>query len=210
MSTPALANRIRHVRGDRMSLRSPVNMTVALSDVDTNMRLTKMEGRAVSYVTLATRFWHRLHVGEGSLDKSIKEAARALPLLLFHDDAAFPIGNAHEWRSQSGDGLWGVWDIDEHPDAQRAARQARDGHMTGLSIGFEYLLSSWSQPPDDADWDSDDVLTWETRTLHEGRLLETSLLPAQAMPDAVVTEVLHHAGGTPELDRWKAWRANLA
>lgn len=208
MSTPALANRIRHVRGDRMSLRSPVNMTVALSDVDTNMRLTKMEGRAVSYVTLATRFWHRLHVGEGSLDKSIKEAARALPLLLFHDDAAFPIGNAHEWRSQSGDGLWGVWDIDEHPDAQRAARLAKDGRMTGLSIRMEILQSYWDEPADE--WSLDDVSTWEIRHVSEARLLETSLLPVPAMADAHVTTVLGHAGGTPELDRWRSWRANLA
>ncbi|MGH2600230.1 MAG: HK97 family phage prohead protease [Dehalococcoidia bacterium] len=199
--------RVRRTAGDRAVLRSTARLAVA--DVDTNTALTRLAGRAVSYTTLATRFWYRLRIGEGSFDKSIKESAQSLPLLLFHDMESFPIGRAVEWDSRPSDGLWGVWALDDHPDAQRAARLARDGHMTGLSVGFEYLRSTWEEPSDAADWDPDDMLTWETRTLHEGRLLETSLLPAAAMPDAHVTEVLSHAKGTPELDRWKAWRASL-
>lgn len=200
----AAERHVRRLSGDRAVLRT----ALALADVDTNATLSKLKGRAVSYVTLATRFWYRLRINEGSFDKSIKESAQDLPLMLFHDLESFPIGRAVEWDSRAGDGLWGVWALDDHPDAQRAARLARDGHMTGLSVQFEYLRSSWEEPPD-SEWDPDDVLTWEVRNLHEGRLLETSLLPAQAMADAHVTEVLGRHAATPELDRWKAWRASL-
>jgi HK97 family phage prohead protease len=115
----------------------------------------------------------------GSFAKSIKEAARQLPLLMFHDSQSFPVGVAHEWRD--GDAALGcVWRIDEKDDrAVEAARKAADGYLTGMSIGFAPIRTEWST--------DDKGLDWALR--RESRLLEVSLTPTPAFAGAHVTVV---------------------
>ena len=67
---------------------------------------------------------------------------RALPLLLFHDNRSFPIGVAEKW-THTPDGLDGMWKLNDDPEAQRAARAAERGELTGLSIGFQPMRSRW-------------------------------------------------------------------
>src|SRR5262245_53500192 len=90
---------------------------LALSDVDTTFGYTMMQGRAAPYGQWTNRSWFLESFGEGLFDKSIKEAAAALPLLLWHDGMFWPIGSATEWESKP-DGLWGTWKLDGSADAQ--------------------------------------------------------------------------------------------
>lgn len=189
-------------------MRGGPRMTCQVTDVDTTTNLRTLSGRAVPYNAWADRGWFLLSMAEGCFDKSIKEAARALPLMLFHDYESFPVGQANKWESRA-DGLWGEWSLDEDPRAQQAARQARDGYLTGLSVGWEPILNEW-ETTDLDEWNLDDRTTLDRCTLKEGRLVETSLTPAPNFVDATVAMVAHHR--PPErrsLDEWKAWRDSL-
>jgi HK97 family phage prohead protease len=79
----------------------------------------------------------------GTFARSIKQDATSLPLHLFHGDITgqspstpWPIGVAHEWRD-APDGLHGVWRLDGGPEAQKAARMAKDGMLPYLSVRFQ-------------------------------------------------------------------------
>lgn len=161
---------------------------VALVDVDTTDALTYLEGRAVPYHTLTDTGWYYFEqVEPGAFNDSI-DAAGPSPLLLWHDNRSWPIGAADEWRDQS-DGLHGVWRLDDSGEAQRAARQARDGFLTGMSISFAPIESRWESRADWEDWDPADPDTWDIVTRVTGRLLETSLTPTPAYVDAQVALV---------------------
>lgn len=211
---------------------------VQLVDVDTTDALSHLEGRAVPYNTITdTGWWYLEQVARGAFAETT-DATPNLPLLLWHDARSWPIGVAQEWRDQP-DGLHGVWRLDDSTEAQRAARQARDGFLTGMSISFAPIESRWEANADWDDWDPDDTDTWDLVTRIRGRLLETSLTPTPAYADAQVALVRsaegRHArarslgGGsrrsgagrpraqsgtrpvpdTPRLDRWRAWRDSL-
>lgn len=116
---------------------------VELREVEATESLSMIRGIAVPYGEWASIGWFLEQFDPGSLAKSIKEAARALPLNLFHDNRMFPIGAADEWRELDR-GLQGTWKIDQHAElAQESARHAAEGRLTGLSIEFAPIRSEW-------------------------------------------------------------------
>lgn len=157
-----------------------------IREVDTTDDLNWLEGMAVPYGRWANIGFFLESFAPGSLGKSIKEAARALPINLFHNNMTFPIGSASSWTEEAG-GLRGVWKLDGSSEAQRAARAAKDGHMTGLSIEFQPIRSDWSFVDE---WNPDlgpEGLDRVTRT--EARLGAVALVPTPAYVEAGVTLV---------------------
>jgi HK97 family phage prohead protease len=160
-------------------------------DADVPADLTRIRILAVPYGTWA-------NLGSGAIervtphapDKSIREAARGLPLLLFHNNAMYPIGKSVKWELNDPAGLIGEWALDTDDTSQEAARKARDGYLTGASIGFQAIRSErvWN---DEDDWD--DAVSREIAyvqiTRLEIRLVEVSLTPTPAYVDAGVQEV---------------------
>ena len=122
---------------ETVTLRAPEVRTFAATEFrDATESGQYLEGRAVPYNVWADIGWFREQFVPGAFAKSIREAAKKLPLLLWHDNRTFPIGVSHEWRDND-DGLDVVWKLDvDDPRAVEAARKARDGLLTGLSIGF--------------------------------------------------------------------------
>lgn len=118
-------------------------------------------------------------IKKGAFSKSIREAAKRLPLLLFHDSRSFPVGVSEKW-TESADGLDCVWRLDTSEVAQEAARLADAGMLTGLSVGFIGLQAERT-------YDEDSGMSWVERT--EARLLEVSLTPTPAYVGAQVATV---------------------
>jgi HK97 family phage prohead protease len=154
-------------------------------------RLDWLEGIAVPYARAADIGWFVEEFAPGSLAKSIKEAARSLPLHLFHDAEAFPIGVASKWTDTT-DNLTGLWKLDAGDVAQRAAQLAtpdENGHaaLGYMSIRFAPIRSEWNYVddfnPDLGPEHKDHVV----RT--EARLLETSLVSTPAYKEAAVSFV---------------------
>lgn len=189
--------------------------SVALADVDTTAGYTHMEGRAAPYETWTNRGWFLEAFGSGLFDKSIKEAAAALPLLLWHDAMFWPIGSASKWTSKE-DGLWGEWRLDGSAEAQRAAQLAKDGHLSYLSVGYVPNISQWTMSDADT-WDPDNAETLDRVLRKEARLVETSVLSTPAFASAEVTLVRsaetsrrpRRAAGRPHVDEWKRWRSTI-
>ena len=171
--------------------------------------LTTLTGRAVPYGVWANSGYRLVQFAPGSLDKSIKEAARSLPLLLWHDDRSWPIGAAVQWKS-TPEGLDGVWTLDESDEAQRAGRMARDGFLTGMSVGVVPVRSEHDFA---REWDLDNEANMDRVTYNEARLVETSLVYAGVFADAQVTFVAHAAARSrplyPALDYWRDVRSTL-
>lgn len=152
-------------------------LEIQFRDVDTKDGYTLLHGRAVPYNEWADIGWFREQFAPGSLAKSIKEAARDLPLLMFHDSRTWPIGAVDEWDDNKA-GLDGTWRLDKSEEAQRAAQLVDDGMLTGLSIGFVPIRSDWQYVED---WNPDlGPEHKDSVTRQEARLLETSLTPTQA------------------------------
>jgi HK97 family phage prohead protease len=171
-----------------------------------------MTGRAVPYGQWTPRLFYLLSIGRGSLDKSISEAGGRLPLLLWHNDLSFPIGISEDWDSRS-DALYGKWRWEDTEEAQRAARAAKNGSMTGLSIRFGTILADWELSDEPYDDTRMDIAKWDRMTLVEGRMTETSLTPTPAYANAQVSTVLSRPAtrqATPALDSWKAYLASLS
>lgn len=139
-----------------------------------------LEGRAAPYGVAANTGWYTELLAPGCFAKSIKEAARALPLLLFHDGRSMDsiIGMAESWEERA-DGLWGVWRLSDEEHAQRAARMAADGMLAHMSVGFVPIRSETVYDEQDA----------ATITRLEARLVEVSLTPTPAYKDALVSKV---------------------
>ena len=138
-----------------------------------------LHGRAVPYGVWQDVGWYMEKIRKGTFAKSIKEAARRLPLLLFHDSRSFPVGVSERWTEED-EGLDVVWKLDGSERAQEAARLANDGMLTGLSVGFQGIQAERT-------YDEDSGLSWVERT--EARLLEVSLTPTQAYAGAKVALV---------------------
>ncbi len=162
--------------------------TMQLRDAGVTNGYRYLEGIALPYGRDADIGWFVEQFAPGSLAKSIKEAARSLPLHLFHDSASLPIGVASEWKDD-GEALRGVWKLDDGELAQRAARMAQpddDGHslLGYMSIRFSPIRSAWTYVDDfnpDLGADHKDHVV---RT--EARLLEVSLVSTPAYRDAAV------------------------
>ena len=138
-----------------------------------------LHGRAVPYDTWQDVGWYMEMIKKGAFAKSIKEAARRLPLLLFHDSRSFPVGVSEKW-TETDDGLDVVWKLDTSERAQEAARLASEGMLTGLSVGFQGIQAERT-------YDDETGLSWVERT--EARLLEVSLTPTPAYAGAKVALV---------------------
>jgi HK97 family phage prohead protease len=161
---------------------------LTLVDTDTTDSLSFLEGRAVPYGQMTDTGWWYLEEMDAGLFNASTDAHPDLPLLLFHNGRSFPIGVADEWRD-ANDGLHGIWRLDrDSPEAQRAARQARDGFLTGMSVGFAPIKSEWTYADWEA-WDPEDPATYDQVHRQEARLLETSLTPTPAYADAQVALV---------------------
>lgn len=163
--------------------RINASMGFEIREVEANSTLTKLSGIAVPYGVRASIGWFEEEFDRGAMAKSIKEAARGLPLLAFHDDRSLPLGVAKEWKEETA-GLRGVWKLEEHAQAQTLARMAipdKDGHaaMGYMSIRFIPVRSAWTyaEPGTNA-------LDYVLRT--EARLLETSLVSTPAYAGAKV------------------------
>lgn len=204
---------------EAVALRAPEVRTYAspllVRDVDSKLR--ELSGRAVPYGVKQNVGWYVESWRAGAFSKSIREAANHLPLLLWHDSKAFPVGIAREWHD-STEGLDGLWQLADTDMAQHAARQAQDGFLTGLSVGFAPMPngSRWTLVPDDK-WDPASGVVDEVERV-EARLLETSLTPTPAYAGAQVTLVRSSDVPTAARARWKGlgrpaelqhWRAIL-
>jgi HK97 family phage prohead protease len=175
-------------------------------------RYNFLEGRAVPYDTWQDVGWFMERHAAGSFERSTKAGSgRQLPLLLFHDNTAFPVGHAEQW-SHDGGGLDGVWRLNDSPEAQRAAALADAGDLTGLSIGFQPIRTDRAYVDE---WDPELGPDHKDRyTRLESRLLEVSLTPTPAFADAEVTlvrsafDAQQRAAMRPErvaeVDRWRA------
>lgn len=201
-------------RPEPVTLRAPEVRTFAaleIRDTDGTESGSFIEGRAVPYNTWTDVGWFMEQFAPRSFAKSIREAAKNLPLLLWHDNRSFPVGRSESWTERA-EGLDVVWRMDtEDPLAVEAARKAKGGFLTGLSVGFAPMPESDTLSIDD------DGLPWITR--NEARLLEVSLTPTPAYAGAQVALVRSrtaqqtHAPGrrrSAELDAWTAklnrWR----
>ncbi len=169
-----------------------------------------LHGRAVPYDKPADIGWFLEEHTAGSFAKSIKEAARGLPLLLFHDSRAFPIGRADEW-DDNAEGLDGIWKLDGSQEAQRAAQLADDEMLSYMSVGFSPIRSQWTfveeWNPELGPEGKDSV-----RRL-ESRLLEVSLVSTPAFKEAAVKLVRSHDHGREHPGEGKrqrdAWRKEI-
>ena len=172
-----------------------------------------LEGRAVPYDTWADIGWFMEAHAKGSFKRSTTNGSGkpGLPLLLFHDRQSWPAGHAEKWRHDDS-GLYGVWKLNDTPEAQRAARMAEDGDLTGMSIGFMPIESEPFKTAEE--WEPEngpDHKDWIRRV--QSRLLEVSLTPTPAYEDATVSLVRtaydYEARArlprlTPRLDHWRS------
>lgn len=176
--------------------------TLEFRAVDGTENLRFIEGIAVPYGVESDVGYYMEQIQRGCFAKSIKEAAKTLPLLTWHDSRSFPIGKSVEW-TELDDGLRAVWELDTDDEtAMTAARKARDGFMTGLSVGFHPIKS-------------ERVVDEELGILHvkrvEARLLEVSVTPTPAYAGAQVALVRSREarGGrrrqSAELDAWRRY-----
>lgn len=163
----------------------------------------------------------------GSLAKSISEAARGLPLHLFHDDGggtdmtveSWPIGVATEWKDDD-ERLRGVWKFDGSPKAQRARQLATPDPETGvamlgyMSIRFAPIRSEWTTL-DLKDWNPDlgpDHKDHVDRI--EARLVSVGLVSTPAYIGATVDFVRsapppNRDVGIRQVDAWQKWAQEI-
>jgi hypothetical protein len=166
-----------------------------------------LEGRAVPYDTWSdVNGWLLEQHRHGSFKRSTDRTPGS-PLLLFHDNKKFPIGHGERWTHRD-DGMHGVWQLNDRPEAQEAGRLAARGDLTGLSIGFmDAGPPEWSWPADFDPELGDDHKARVTRV--NSRLVEVSMTPTPAFEDAAVTMVRTRARPVPpapptaEVDRWR-------
>lgn len=188
-------------------------------DLEVNATMTKIAGIAVPYNTHADIGWFLEEHAPGSLAKSIGEAARSLPLTLFHADDVMEshIGVASEWRELDG-GLRGVWDLDDGPAAQRAAKlatpDANGNSILGyFSIRFAPIRSEWTYA---ADFNPDLGPGHKDRVRRlESRLVATSLVSTPAFAGAAVEfvrsgeQALRRKATRRDVDTWREELARL-
>ncbi|GAA4681322.1 HK97 family phage prohead protease [Phytohabitans rumicis] len=193
---------------------------VALLEVETS--LNYISAVAVPYNDPADIGMFTEDFAPGSMAKSIKEAARSLPLHVFHDDMAafspmtiesWPIGVAHEWDDDNNR-LRGVWKLDDDVKAQRAARLAKPDEqgrsMLGyMSIRFQPIRSQWTYAED---WNPDLGSAYKDRvTRLEARLVSVALVSTPQYQAAAVEWVRSaepqrkRESAARELDEWAAY-----
>jgi HK97 family phage prohead protease len=180
---------------------------------------TELRGRAVPYGVWTNRGLWMESVRFGAFDKSIQEAAATgLPLHLFHDSDAFPVGVSTDWDSKK-DALYGVWRLDGGEEAQRAAALAADGMIRYMSVGHAPIRNEWAFV-DPKEYNPDlgpDHMDKLTRV--ESRLAEVSLVTVPAFAQAQVLSLnaanrdpqwaRRRAEVRPSLRAWQGWRESV-
>ena len=122
----------------------------------------------------------------GAFTGSLVQRSSGVPLLLWHDNRSFPIGVSEAWDDRS-DGLWAQFRLAMTPVAQVAGQHAADGFMTGMSVGFSPIRSTWKYAPE---WNPNlGVDHMDHVVRHEARLHEVSLTPTPAYDTARVQSV---------------------
>ena len=81
--------------------------TLEFRAVDGTENLRFIEGIAVPYGVESDVGYYLEQIKRGCFAKSIREAAKRLPLLTWHDSRSFPIGKSVEW-TELDDGLRAV------------------------------------------------------------------------------------------------------
>lgn len=193
------------VEQDLQSGRAGIVTGLQIRDLDTKSR--RIQGRAVPYGVEIDLGWYYESMAAGVFSKSIKEAARALPLLLFHNprDLDTIIGSTQSWQenvkgSDGIHGLEGIWGVDEGEEEDRALAKVEAGSLAFMSVGFQPKAGDLGS---EYRWDDDDNLHVLRK---EARLLEVSLTPTPAYADAVASKARHQVTpGRPRLDRWTRW-----
>lgn len=143
---------------------------------------------------------------KGVFSKSIRQAARELPLHVMHKHDEFPVGKAVTWK-ESDEGLIGDFLFDSRSAAQEAARLVEEGYLTALSVGFLPM------EPHGTRWDMSGSKPHAERI--EARMLETSLcsVPVYAGAGVLTIRSLGIPGKadipTPSLNDAKAWLESL-
>ena len=133
-------------------------------------------GRVVPYGVLTDVGWFLESFERGAFTNSIVKTPK-IPLLLWHDHRSFPIGAAEAWDDQD-DGLHARFRLAMTAVAQQAGQYARDDFLTGLSVGFSPIRSSWTYA---TEWDPErGPEHMDQVTRHEARLLEVSLVSTPA------------------------------
>lgn len=170
-----------------------------------------LEGRAVPYGDWTNVGWYLEQFQPGAFEKSTNEAARGLPLLMWHNNRTWPVGVSDSWTHDS-EGMDGVWRMDKSDEAERAVRMAAEGFLVGLSVGFTPIHSEWEMAED---WDPEDEDHMDRVVRTEARLHEVSLTPTPAYAGAEVTLVRSldrsriakrgHTRARSEIDHWRTW-----
>lgn len=181
---------------------------VQLREVETTDSLTMLRGLAVPYGVETDIGWFMESFAPGSLGKSARESAAALPLMLFHGaeggGSPLPAGSIARWDEQDV-GLYGEWRIADTPEAQNAARLAKDGHLNFMSVRFQPIRSTWTFVDDPALSTAKDSVVRD-----EARLLETSMVTTPAYNGAAIqwvrsaTPARERAAKRRVADEWRA------
>ena len=146
-------------------------------------QFTHITGRVVPYGVETDVGWFLEEFERGAFTNSIVKTPK-IPLLLWHDNRSFPIGSAVSWDDRQ-DGLHARFRLAMTAVAQQAGQYARDDFLTGMSVGFSPVRSSWTYA---AEWDPElgpDHMDSVTR--HEARLLEVSLVSTRPTPTRTCT-----------------------
>lgn len=158
-----------------------------IRSTDTTPTGRYIAGRAVPYSTPQDVGGYLETHQPGSFTTSITRTPD-VPLLLWHNNQSFPVGVTDKWNDNP-DGLDVIWRLDTSDEAQRAAQLARDGILTGLSIGFVPIRSKWTYAPKRYDPDTSGPEHLDRVTRLESRLLEISIVSTPAYAAAKVTKV---------------------
>lgn len=168
-------------------------------DLDAAQRT--MVGLAAPYDTpIPVRSDYIEILSPGCFKKSIKEAARGLPLHAFHDTDTWPVGVSTRWEETS-DGLVGHWRFADTEQGEHAWKAAQSGIVSGLSVGFQPIVNEI------ADCGSDTAPPVVIRK--EARLFEVSIVSAPAYPSAQIMMVRTAGLGgpaRPHLEAWRRWQ----
>lgn len=124
----------------------------------------------------------------GAFDRTIHDWTHAkakAPLLDWHGDSLRRlIGSVVELKSTPL-GLWFRAKFASSPEAQAAHQQVKEGHLSGVSVGWLPIRAS-------REWVGDRMV----RLIHEARLLEISLTPVPANPEAQLASVKAFSPGS--------------
>lgn len=155
-----------------------------------------IEGRAVPYDVWTPIGGKYLEsIAPPCFDQSLRERAKKIPLMPLHDRSKYGIGKILEWEHRD-DGLHMQWQIADTEQAEEIYRQAKDGFVSGLSVGFVPVDNDLERVHEDPP---------RIRRM-KARLQEVSVVPVGAYEDATITLVrTAGVGPDPRIDAARRW-----